>query len=60
MISNIMIHKLLLQGLIKLGQSRDDKLRRVTPKLDEGDITFALQVIFHSLEPLYHLIFILP
>lgn len=46
----MMIHKLLLQGLIKLGQSRDDKLRRVTPKLDEGDITFALQVIFHSLE----------
>ncbi|KAK2440762.1 AAA ATPase [Trifolium repens] len=33
------------QGLIKLGQSRDDKLRRVTPKVDEGDITFALQGI---------------
>ncbi|XP_004500243.1 cell division control protein 6 homolog B-like [Cicer arietinum] len=33
------------QGLIKLGQSRDDKLRRVTPKIDEGDITFALQGI---------------
>ncbi|XP_004506723.1 cell division control protein 6 homolog B-like [Cicer arietinum] len=33
------------QGLIKLGQSRDDKLRRVTSKIDEGDITFALQGI---------------
>ncbi|KAL6523453.1 AAA ATPase [Orobanche gracilis] len=33
------------QGLIKLGQSREVKLRRVTPKVDEGDITFALQVI---------------
>ncbi|KAJ1384202.1 Winged helix-like DNA-binding domain superfamily [Sesbania bispinosa] len=32
------------QGLIKLGQSREDNLRRVTPKVDEGDITFALQV----------------
>ncbi|KAJ1382853.1 Winged helix-like DNA-binding domain superfamily [Sesbania bispinosa] len=30
------------QGLIKLGQSREDKLRRVTPKVDESDITFAL------------------
>ncbi|XP_061340641.1 cell division control protein 6 homolog B-like [Gastrolobium bilobum] len=33
------------QGLIKLGQSREDKLKRVTPKVDEGDITFALQGI---------------
>ncbi|XP_057433818.1 cell division control protein 6 homolog B [Lotus japonicus] len=33
------------QGLIKLGQSREDKLRRVSPKVDEGDITFALQGI---------------
>lgn len=33
------------QGLIKLGQSRDDKLRKVSPKVDEGDITFALQGI---------------
>ncbi|KAL5164530.1 Cell division control protein 6 B [Glycine soja] len=33
------------QGLIKLGQSREDKLRRVSPKIDEGDITFALQGI---------------
>ncbi|RDY04317.1 Cell division control protein 6-like B, partial [Mucuna pruriens] len=32
------------QGLIKLGQSREDKLRRVSPKVDEGDITFALQL----------------
>ncbi|XP_027334583.1 cell division control protein 6 homolog B-like [Abrus precatorius] len=32
------------QGLIKLGQAREDKLKRVTPKVDEGDITFALQL----------------
>ncbi|EEF36739.1 cdc6, putative [Ricinus communis] len=32
------------QGLLKLGQSRDDKLRRVTLKVDAADITFALQV----------------
>uniref|UniRef100_A0A2K1R598 Cdc6 C-terminal domain-containing protein n=1 Tax=Populus trichocarpa TaxID=3694 RepID=A0A2K1R598_POPTR len=31
------------QGLLKLGQSRDDKLKRVTLKVDEADITFALQ-----------------
>ncbi|WVY94226.1 hypothetical protein V8G54_033314 [Vigna mungo] len=33
------------QGLIKLGQSREDKLRRVSPKVNEGDITFALQTV---------------
>ncbi|CAL0315638.1 unnamed protein product [Lupinus luteus] len=33
------------QGLIKLGQSREDKLKRVTLKVDEADITFALQGI---------------
>ncbi|XP_015932183.1 cell division control protein 6 homolog B [Arachis duranensis] len=33
------------QGLIKLGPSREDKLKRVTPKVDEADITFALQGI---------------
>ncbi|KAK7301771.1 hypothetical protein RJT34_12646 [Clitoria ternatea] len=33
------------QGLIKLGQAREDKLKRVTAKIDEGDITFALQGI---------------
>ncbi|KAJ0083889.1 hypothetical protein Patl1_31133 [Pistacia atlantica] len=32
------------QGLLKLGQSREDKLKRVTLKIDESDITFALQV----------------
>ncbi|KAF5939598.1 hypothetical protein HYC85_023857 [Camellia sinensis] len=32
------------QGLLKLGQSREDKLRRVTLKVDEADIAFALQV----------------
>ncbi|KAJ6303032.1 hypothetical protein OIU77_017004 [Salix suchowensis] len=31
------------QGLLKLGQSRDVKLKRVTLKVDEADITFALQ-----------------
>ncbi|KAF7816090.1 cell division control protein 6-like protein B-like [Senna tora] len=33
------------QGLIKLGPSREDKLKRVTLKIDEADITFALQGI---------------
>ncbi|CAL0307748.1 unnamed protein product [Lupinus luteus] len=33
------------QGLIKLGQSREDKLKKVTLKVDEADITFALQGI---------------
>ncbi|GJX21405.1 cell division control protein 6 homolog B-like protein [Tanacetum coccineum] len=31
------------QGILKLGQSRDDKLRRVTLQVDEADINFALQ-----------------
>ncbi|KAM7527682.1 hypothetical protein LguiB_031092 [Lonicera macranthoides] len=31
------------QGLLQVGQSREDKLRRVTLKIDEADITFALQ-----------------
>ncbi|KAG5238333.1 cell division control protein [Salix suchowensis] len=33
------------QGLLKLGQSRDDKLKRVTLKVDEADVTYALQGI---------------
>ncbi|ERN09736.1 cell division control protein 6 homolog B [Amborella trichopoda] len=33
------------QGLLKLGQSREDRLRRVALKVDEADITFALQGI---------------
>ncbi|CAH9071026.1 unnamed protein product [Cuscuta epithymum] len=33
------------QGLLKIGQSRDAKLRRVTLMVDEADITFALQGI---------------
>nr|GEV92596.1 cell division control protein 6 homolog B-like [Tanacetum cinerariifolium] len=33
------------QGIIKLGQSRDDKLRRLTLQVDEADINFALQGI---------------
>ncbi|CAI0396544.1 unnamed protein product [Linum tenue] len=37
-------YSLLLQGLVKLGQSRgDDKLKRVTLTVDEADINFALQ-----------------
>ncbi|XP_039012718.1 cell division control protein 6 homolog B-like [Hibiscus syriacus] len=31
------------QGIFKLGQSRDDKFKRVTLKVDEADISFALQ-----------------
>ncbi|XP_050235717.1 cell division control protein 6 homolog B [Mercurialis annua] len=31
------------QGLLKLGHSRDDKLRRMTLKVDAADISFALQ-----------------
>ncbi|KAF5731507.1 Cell division control Cdc6 isoform 2 [Tripterygium wilfordii] len=31
------------QGLLKVGQAREDKLKRVTLKVDEADITFALQ-----------------
>ncbi|XP_030537653.1 cell division control protein 6 homolog B-like [Rhodamnia argentea] len=31
------------QGLLKLGQSREDKLRRIALKVDEADIAFALQ-----------------
>ncbi|KAH7836756.1 hypothetical protein Vadar_005274 [Vaccinium darrowii] len=31
------------QGLFKVGQAREDKLRRVTLKVDESDIAFALQ-----------------
>ncbi|THG22814.1 hypothetical protein TEA_025659 [Camellia sinensis var. sinensis] len=33
------------EGLLKLGQSREDKLRRVTLKVDEADVAFALQGI---------------
>ncbi|XP_024025069.1 cell division control protein 6 homolog B [Morus notabilis] len=32
------------QGLLKLGQSREEKFKRVTLKVDEADISFALQV----------------
>ncbi|KAE8674858.1 Cell division control protein 6-like protein [Hibiscus syriacus] len=37
------------EGLFKLGQSRDDKFKRVTLKVDEADISFALQVVKFSL-----------
>ncbi|XP_035834036.1 cell division control protein 6 homolog B-like isoform X2 [Helianthus annuus] len=33
------------QGILKLGQSRDNKLRTVTLQVDEADISFALQGI---------------
>ncbi|KAK6927078.1 Cdc6, C-terminal [Dillenia turbinata] len=33
------------QGLLKLGQSKDEKSRRVTLKVDEADISFALQIL---------------
>lgn len=36
---------MILQGLLKVGQSREDKLRRIALKVDEADITFALQVL---------------
>ena len=39
-----------MQGLLKLGQSREDKLRRVTLNVDEADINFALQVWVKFLE----------
>ncbi|XP_065864015.1 cell division control protein 6 homolog B-like isoform X2 [Euphorbia lathyris] len=32
------------QGLLKLGQSRDDKMRRLTLNVDAEDVNFALQV----------------
>lgn len=34
-----------MQGLLKVGQAREDKLRRVSLKVDESDIAFALQVL---------------
>jgi len=34
----------LLQGILKVGQARRDKLKRVSLRVDESDITFALQV----------------
>ncbi|KAG5515131.1 hypothetical protein RHGRI_036240 [Rhododendron griersonianum] len=33
------------QGLLKVGQAREDKLRRVSLKVDESDIAFALQFV---------------
>ena len=32
------------QGLLNLGSSREERLRRVTLQVDENDIVFALQV----------------
>ncbi|KAK1299499.1 hypothetical protein QJS10_CPB14g01730 [Acorus calamus] len=33
------------QGLVKLGQSREDRLRKVKLKIDNNDVVFALQGI---------------
>ncbi|KAF9612386.1 hypothetical protein IFM89_039304, partial [Coptis chinensis] len=33
-----------MHGIFKMGQSRDDRSKRVTLKVDESDIMFALQV----------------
>ncbi|KAF5203576.1 Cell division control protein 6-like protein [Thalictrum thalictroides] len=33
------------QGILKIGQSKDDRSKRVTLKVDEVDVTFALQGI---------------
>ena len=42
------IKHLKLQGILKLGQSREDKLRRVTLNVDGADIVFALQVLYYA------------
>lgn len=34
----------LSQGIVKLSQARNDKLKRVSLRVDEADITFALKV----------------
>lgn len=34
-----------MQGILKLGQSREDKLQRVALKIDEAVVSFALQVV---------------
>jgi hypothetical protein len=36
--------ELAFQGYLKLGQSKEDKLRRVTLQIDISDITFAFKV----------------
>lgn len=35
---------LLLQGILKIVQARGNKVKRVSLRVDESDITFALQV----------------
>ena len=40
-----------LQGYLKLGQSKDDKLRRVMLQIDISDITFAFKVCTEFLTP---------
>jgi cell division control protein 6 len=39
------------QGYLKLGQSKEDKLRRVTLQIDISDITFAFKVRAEFLTP---------
>ena len=34
----------MLQGILKFGQARRDKVKRVSLRVDESDITFSLQV----------------
>jgi hypothetical protein len=36
---------------MKLGQSKEDKLRRVTLQIDSSDITFAFKVQIQVLKP---------
>nr|VDC80612.1 unnamed protein product [Brassica rapa] len=38
------------QGILKLSNARDDKLKRVSLRVDEADITFALKKIIESKE----------
>ena len=33
------------QALLKLGESREDRLRRVTLQVNQDDVVFALQVV---------------
>lgn len=46
----------IMQGLFKLGQSREEKFKRVALKIDEEDVIFALQVEMPNLSLLYVLL----
>lgn len=43
------------QALLKLGESREDRLRRVTLQVNQDDVVFALQV---SIDGKHHLNFL--